>query len=109
MIFNCTDLFECLQRAWRHNRIHYASEASPFPGRLQARARPSHQRMALRLAGNQTPAGVQNFEMTIELNYGWMVRPGLLLQPDLQYLVHPNGNTRLRNAVAIGINIVLNL
>jgi len=33
----------------------------------------------------------------------------LLLQPDLQYVVHPNGNTRLRNAVAIGINIVLNL
>jgi porin len=65
----------------------------------------------LRLAEelNQTPAGVQNFEMTIELNYGWTVRPGLLLQPDLQYVVHRNGNTRLHNAVAIGINIVLNL
>jgi porin len=65
----------------------------------------------LRLAEglNQTPAGVQNFEMTLELNYGWTIRPGLLLQPDLQYLVHPNGNTRLHNAVAIGMNIVLNL
>ena len=65
----------------------------------------------LRLAEelNQTPAGAQNFEMAIDLNYGWTVRPGLLVQPDLQYVVHPNGNTRLRNAVAIGINIVLNL
>ena len=65
----------------------------------------------LRLAQeiNPTPLGVQHFEMTVELNYGWTVRPGLLLQPDFQYLVHPNGSTRLRNAVAIGINIVLNL
>jgi porin len=65
----------------------------------------------LRLAEelNPAPAGVQNFEMTIELNYGWTVRPGLLLQPDLQYVVHPNGNTLRHNAGAIGINIVLNL
>ena len=47
--------------------------------------------------------------MTLELNYGWTIRPGLLLQPDLQYLVHPNGNTQVHNAVAIGMNIVLNL
>ena len=58
---------------------------------------------------NPAPVGVQNFEMTIELNYGWTVRPGLLLQPDLQYIVHPSGARRLHNAVAIGINIVLNL
>jgi porin len=65
----------------------------------------------LRLAEeiNPEPAGVQNLEMTAELNYGWVVRPGLLLQPDLQYVVHPNGNTRLHNALAIGINIVVNL
>ena len=58
---------------------------------------------------NPVPAGVQNFEMTLELNYGWMVRPGLLLQPDLQYVVHPNGTTQLHNPVTIGVNIVLNL
>jgi len=43
------------------------------------------------------PVGIQNFEMTLELNYGWSIRPGLLLQPDLQYLVHPDGTTRLHN------------
>jgi porin len=65
----------------------------------------------LRLAEELDPAavGVQNFEMTIELNYGWTVRPGLVLQPDLQYIVHPSGARRPHNAVAIGINIVLNL
>lgn len=64
----------------------------------------------LLLAEEINPAPrVQNFEMTLELNYGWTIRPGLLLQPDLQYVVHPNGNVRLHNAVAIGINLVLNL
>jgi carbohydrate-selective porin OprB len=65
----------------------------------------------LRLAEklNPEPVGVQNFEMTIELNYGWRARPGSLLQPDLPYIVHPSGARRLDNAVAIGINIVLNL
>lgn len=65
----------------------------------------------LRLAEelNSAPLGVPNFEMTIELNYGRTARPGLLVQPDLQYIVHPSGTTRLHDAVATGINIVLNL
>lgn len=56
-----------------------------------------------------TLTGVQNFEMTLELNYGWTIRPGLLLQPAIQYIVHPNGNERLPNALAVGLNIVANL
>jgi porin len=55
------------------------------------------------------PARVQHFESTLELNYGWTIRPGLLLQPALQYIVHPNGNETLPNALAIGLNIVVNL
>jgi porin len=58
---------------------------------------------------NPAPAGVQSFEMTLELNYGWTFRPGLLFQPDLQYVIHPNATTRLHNALAIGLNLVLNL
>jgi porin len=53
-------------------------------------------------------AGVQNFEMTLELNYGYTVRPGLLVQPDLQYIVNPGGKHAIPNAVAAGINVVLN-
>jgi porin len=56
-----------------------------------------------------TSMGVQHFEMTLELNYGWTVRPGLLLQPDVQYVIHPNGNKTLPNALVMGINIVVNL
>ena len=51
---------------------------------------------------------VQQSETALEWNYGLAIRPGLLLQPDVQYLIHPNGNTRIGNALAIGVNIVAN-
>jgi porin len=52
--------------------------------------------------------GVQKFEMTVEGNYGVAIRPGLLLQPDVQYLVHPSGSQTTPNALAVGVNIVVN-
>jgi carbohydrate-selective porin OprB len=52
--------------------------------------------------------GVQTFEMTVELTYGWTVRPGLLPQPDLQYIVNPGGNHAIPNALAAGMNVVFN-
>jgi porin len=52
--------------------------------------------------------GVQSWEMTLELTYGCTVRPGLLVQPSLQYLVNPGGNKTVPNALAIGVNVVVN-
>jgi porin len=52
--------------------------------------------------------GIQRFEMAVECNYGWRIRPGLLVQPDVQFLVHPNGNKAISSAVATGLNIVVN-
>jgi porin len=52
--------------------------------------------------------GLQSWEMTLEWMYGCTVRPGLLLQPSLQYVVNPGGNKAVPNALAIGVNIVLN-
>jgi porin len=65
----------------------------------------------LRVAEELQPApiGVQYFETTLELNYGWTIRRGLLLQPDVQYVVHPSGVKKLPNALVIGINLVVNL
>jgi porin len=51
---------------------------------------------------------VQDYETTLELTYGCALRPGLLLQPDLQYIIHPGGNRVLPNALAVGVNIVAN-
>jgi porin len=52
--------------------------------------------------------GVQSWEMTLEWTYGCTVRPGLLLQPSLQYVVNPGGVNGVPNALAIGVNVVLN-
>jgi porin len=52
--------------------------------------------------------GVQSWEMTLEWTYGCTVRPGLLVQPDLQYLVNPGGNKAVPNALALGLNVVFN-
>jgi porin len=49
---------------------------------------------------------VQSYEMTLEWTYGCTVRPGLLVQPDLQYLINPGGNKSVPNALAIGVNVV---
>ena len=48
-----------------------------------------------------------DYEMTVELSYGCQVRPGLLVQPALQYIVHPGGDPSIPNALAIGANIVV--
>jgi porin len=47
-------------------------------------------------------------EMAFEWNYAVAIRPGLLVQPDIQYLINPNGNKSTPNALAIGTNIVVN-
>ena len=52
--------------------------------------------------------GVQSWEMTLEWNYGCTVKPGLLVQPSLQYLVNPGGNKAVPNALAIGMNLLFN-
>jgi porin len=52
--------------------------------------------------------GVRSWEMTLEWTYGCTVKPGLLVQPSLQYLVNPGGNKAIPNALAIGVNVVFN-
>jgi porin len=59
-------------------------------------------------AVNNPAVSVQNFEMTLELSYGCTIRPGLLVQPGVQYIVNPGGNDAIPNALATGINVVFN-
>jgi porin len=66
-----------------------------------------HSAEALQAVTNPTVA-VQSWEMTVEFNYGCTVRPGLLVQPSVQYLVNPAGNRSVPNALATGVNVVLN-
>src|SRR5262245_39525010 len=50
---------------------------------------------------------VQTFEMTVEWSYGCTVRPGLLVQPTLQWIINPSGNRAIPNSLATGVNVVL--
>jgi porin len=66
-------------------------------------------RRAEELQAMSDPAvAVRSWEMTLELNYGCTVRPGLLVEPSLQYLVNPGGNKAVPNALALGVNVVFN-
>ena len=63
------------------------------------------------------PLPVPPNEQTLELTYGFALRPGILLQPSLQYIVHPKGiasipnalppGAKVPNALALGINTVI--
>jgi porin len=59
-------------------------------------------------AATDPAIGVQSLEMTLELTYGCTVRPGLLVQPNLQYLLNPAGNKAIPDALAVGVNVVVN-
>src|SRR5262245_62231276 len=59
-------------------------------------------------ASTDPAVGVQSWEMTLELNYAYIVHPGLRVQPTLQYLVNPGGNKAVPNALAVGLNTVFN-
>jgi porin len=50
---------------------------------------------------------IQHHEMTLEWTYGCHLMPGLLLQPDIQYIIDPGGDRSVANALAIGMNIVI--
>jgi porin len=65
----------------------------------------------------QIPLPVPPNEQTLELTYGFVLRPGVLLQPSLQYIVHPKGiasipnalppGATVPNALALGVNTVI--
>lgn len=49
-----------------------------------------------------------SFESVAELSYSWVVSPAVALQPDLQYVIHPNGTEQYGNALVVGIRAVVN-
>jgi porin len=59
-------------------------------------------------ASTNPAVGVQSRELTLELTYGCTVKPGLLVQPSLQYIINPGGKQAVPNALAIGMNVVVN-
>ncbi|ESQ82529.1 hypothetical protein AEAC466_16825 [Asticcacaulis sp. AC466] len=48
-------------------------------------------------------------ETSVEITYAYEVTPGVVLQPDLQYVVHPSGDPALHNALVLGLNCRVSL
>ena len=46
-------------------------------------------------------------ETTLELTYSLIVRDNLSLQPDLQYVLSPGGNSSVPNVLVAGLRITL--
>ena len=56
--------------------------------------------LGLPVSNNAT--GPQTHEMIVELNYNIHVYSGLTFEPDFQYVVRPNAQSNIRNAVVFG-------
>jgi porin len=52
-------------------------------------------------------AGVS--ETTVELTYQAEIRSGLIVQPDIQYVVHPSGDPSVRDALVVGVRLRVGL
>ncbi|KXV66260.1 porin [Acetobacter orleanensis] len=53
--------------------------------------------------------GVQNNSHIIEAYYGIDAFPGILIQPEFQYMIHPGETHRIPNAVIAGLKLIANL
>lgn len=58
------------------------------------------------LADPRTP--VQSSELVLEAFYNIHVAPGLLFQPDVQYIINPGAAGQYPNAVVLGVQLTLN-
>jgi porin len=47
----------------------------------------------------------QKSETVLELTYSLVLAPWLSIQPDIQYVINPNGRTNVKNALVIGAQI----
>ncbi len=65
----------------------------------------SHFRRAQQRA--ETP--VDHAEITLEMSYAINVRPEIVIQPDVQYIINPGTDPGVRNALVIGARLQLNL
>ncbi|MGI9534127.1 MAG: carbohydrate porin [Thermodesulfobacteriota bacterium] len=47
----------------------------------------------------------QDYEMIVELSYNIMVAEWMAVQPDLQYVINPNGTDEIDNAIVLGVRM----
>jgi porin len=53
-------------------------------------------------------AAIQDYELVLEWTYGIQVARWLAVQPDVQYVVRPNGSSAIPNALILGFQVSMN-
>lgn len=48
-------------------------------------------------------------EIALEMTYSIIIRPEIIIQPNVQYIINPDTNSIVRNAIVIGARLELNL
>jgi len=51
------------------------------------------------------PVGVQSHEAELEAEYTAKVYRGVFITPDIQYIINPDGTSRIRNALCVALQI----
>jgi porin len=53
-------------------------------------------------------SAISDYEAAVELTYNAHLRPGVWIQPDVQFIVHPGATSEHANALVIGLRTTIN-
>jgi carbohydrate-selective porin OprB len=51
------------------------------------------------------PVGLQSHEAELEAEYTAKVYRGVFITPDIQYIINPDGTSRIRSALCVALQI----
>lgn len=84
----------------------FAAAGLVYRGLLPRRARDTAG-FALYYGGFSRDLPGQTYEMVLEWTYAVALTPWLTVQPDIQYVVNPNGRPTIRDALVVGAQMIL--
>jgi porin len=58
-------------------------------------------------ASRRRRTGVPDYEAVVELTYRAQVTPWLSIQPDVQWIIHPGGSSKIDNALVVGLRAAI--
>jgi porin len=84
----------------------FASAAASYRGLVPGRARDTAA-FALYYGGFSRDLPGQTYELVLEWTYAIAVGRGLIVQPDVQYVINPGGRSSVGNALVVGAQLAL--
>jgi len=85
---------------------YFASVGASYRGLLRSRPRDTAA-FALYYGGFSRDLPGQTQEVTLEWTYAIAVAPWLTVQPDVQYVIRPSGQSGIPNALVVGVQIAV--